>query len=530
MKTLSASSGRPQSHLAARNRGQVMVLGCVALIVLALMLMASFNLTNAVHEKIRIQSHADAQAYSLATVEARAFNTTAYYNRAIAAALVAQMSLHSWMSIATHDVAMLSSGAMIMIAIAGIEIALGCYPYNVSHCPCVIQALISAFKFFRAAKKWADTLKGLENQFDKGVKGLKEMVDSLHKGQVNALKRTKLELSMGTVLMALKSKNAANSNYAMALTPLNTTSFTCALEGTDMDNCGNDNGRAKSSLKDRSIIIQNTANATRQLFNRMGVMSSMISHKNFAGPMNPDVPKDALTDGKWMHYFATRARVGDDTSTSSDKGAQSKNVGAGAYGMGVAMVIGFKHVPIMAMPFNGEIFSGTPNKHSGLLWMSGHQGTHDKFKGVMQQEPCNNESCFVNFNASADKDKDFGQPTVYGGVTQSLRVYQSKSGDFQEKAPWELNDQGEVSIKMVDGKPAKIKLVPRGNGIAVAKAKVYFHQMGNWKIAPNFFDPFWRAKLHFFSRDELKKVVGLTGDATGVALLSAGAPAEGDDK
>jgi hypothetical protein len=505
-----------------------MVLGCISLLVTALMLMASFSLANAIREKIRVQSHSDAMAYSLAVVEARAFNTTAYYNRAIAAALVAQMSLHSWMSIATHDVAMLSGGAIAMLAIVPIEVAMGCYPYNISHCPCVIQALISAFKFFRAAQKWANTLKGLENQFNKGVQGIKEMVDSLHKGQVQALKIARSELMFGMVLNDLKSKNASSSSYVMALAAMNSGEFTCALEGTDMDNCSG-GGRSKSSLATRSTIIENTANATRQVFNRYGPQSSLMSHQNFRGPMNPDVPKDALTDGKWMHFFATRARVGDDTSSGSDNGSQAKNVGAGAYGMGGGAIIGFKHVPIMPFIFNGEIFSGTPNRHSGLIFFNGHSGTHDKFEHVMKQEPCNNQSCFVNFNATSDKDKDFGQPTVYGGVTQSLRVYPDKSGGFQENAPWEINQNGEVSVQMSQDKESKLKFVPRGTGVAVSKAKVYFHQMGDWKIAPNFFDPFWRAKLHFFKKDEFQKVATVSGDPYAAMLTAAGAPVEGEE-
>jgi hypothetical protein len=506
-----------------------MVLGCISLLVTALMLMASFSLSNAIHEKIRIQSHADAQAYSLAVVEARAFNTTAYYNRAIAAALVAQMSLHSWMSIATHDVAMLSSGALAMLLAVPIEVAMGCYPYNISHCPCVIAALISAFKLFRAGQKWGRTLKGLENQFDKGVTGLKELVDNLHKSQVRSLKLARSELFIGYVLNQLKSKNASSSSYVMAVAALNNSEFTCALEGTDIDNCGNASGRSKSSLATRSTIMQNTANATRQLFNRMGVQSSLLSHKNFRGPWNPDEPKNQLSDGNWSHFFATRARVGDDTSSGSDKQAQAKNVGAGSLGIGALAIIGFKHCPPLPMVFNGEIYSGSPNRHSGLMMFNGHQGTHNKFEHVMKQEPCSDQSCFVNFNASSDKDKDFGQPTVYGGVSQSLRVFPDKSGGFAENAPWELNSNGEVSVKMSSDKDSKLKVVPRGSGVAVSKAKVYFHQMGNWKVAPNFFDPFWRAKLHFFKRDEFQKVIALSGDVHGALLVGAGAPVEGEE-
>ncbi len=523
MKTLSRQSD-------PRSRGQVMVLGCVALTVVALMLMISFNVTNAVHERIRIQSASDSQAYSLATVQARAFNTTAYYNRAIAAALVAQMSLHSWMSIATHDVNMLVSGVGILGIIAGIEAAMGCYPYNISHCPCVIAALISAFKMFKAAKKWSNTLKGLESQFNKGVEQLKKMVDSLHKAQVQALKRTRIEMMAGSVLMALKSNNAGSSSYVMALAPMNRDAFTCTLEGTDMDSCAD----RKSSLTERSKIIQNTANATRQIFNRLGISSSILSHANFRGPMGADVPKNALKAGNWGHVFTTRARVGDNTSSGSNKNAQAKNVGAGSGPfppIGVATIYGFKHVPIMALPFNGEIFSGSPNKHGTFTLVNPHSGTHNKFEGVQQQEPCTDQNCFVNFNSLNDKDKDFGQPTVYGGVTQNLRLFSNKDGSqMKDKAPWEINDTGKIKIEMVSGKPATINMVPRGTGVAVSKAKVYFHQLGNWKVAPNFFDPFWRAKLHYFkTKDELQTVLTRAADTDGLMILNGGGPVEGQD-
>lgn len=517
---------------APRTRGQVMVLGCVALIVLALMMATSFTLTNAVHEKIRIQSHADAQAYSLATVEARAFNVTAHYNRAIAAALVAQMSLHSWMAIATHDVAMLSSGAIIMLTIAGIEAAMGCYPYNVSHCPCVIQAIISAFKFFRAASKWGNTLKGLESQFNKGVEGLVKMVQSLHKGQLNVLKRAKGEIMYGLVMQSLQSNNAKKSSYVLALGNENKKSFACALEGTDMDDdCDGSWKRSKASLAERSKVIQNTANASRPFFDRIGAQSSMLSHQNFRGPNDPDVPKNSLTDGNWNHFFVTRARVGEGTSSGSDNGKQAKNVGAGTMGMGFAVVRNFKHSPPVGMPFDGQIYSGQQNKHSGLLWMSGHSGSHDKFEHVMAQEPCNDQSCFVNFRQSSDPDQDFGAPTVYGGVKQNLRYYAVKGDDFKENAPWEINSDGKVKLKLSKDKDAEINMVPRGEGVALAKAKVYFHQLGNWKIPPNFFDPFWRSKLHFFKADELQTALGLAGDTKGIQLHSAGrAPVEGVDQ
>lgn len=498
-----------------------MVLGCVALLVLALMLMTSFSLTNAIHEKIRIQSHADAQAYSLATLEARAFNTIAYHNRAIAATLVAQMSLHSWMSIASHDVAMLEPGVPIMMQFAAAEAALGCHGHHTSHCPCVKAAKQSADNFKKAYASWSGVLARLDRQyFIPGVKGLRSMVETLHREQIAALTRTRDELKGGSVMAALQQTNARGSGYIDALVPLNVDSFTCALEGSSFDHCS-DNARPTSSVKLRSQIIENAANAARPPFDFEGPPSSTVSDANFLGPRRAKVPQGCIVSGMaafWSHEFNTRARVGEGHSSESSPEARARNVGAGSIGSGRASVTNFRHIPkSFSKNFKGDVFSGAGGHHT-----KGHSGSHN-------QDPCPKEDCFVNFNALADAERDFGQPTVYGGVIQNLRLRQTKDGQFQDKAPWEINPEGEVKIEMIAGQPTKLKMVARDEGVAVAKAKVYFHQLGNWDVAPNFFDPFWRAKLHFFKRDELRRVLEVSGDKDGVALLNAGAPVEGEE-
>lgn len=525
--TESSSRAPGSRRFVARTRGQVMVLGCVALVVTVLMLMASFSLATAVHERIRIQSHADAQAFSLATLEARAFNVTAHYNRAIGAALVAQMSLHSWMAIITADVAMLYSGRNALYAIAALETLMGCYPpKNVKHCPCVIKAIKSAVKMGRAARKWDNTAKGLESQFNKGVKGIKEMIDSLNEQQLKVLSRTKGELNGGAVLNSLKNANAKASQYETGINSMTTQNFVCALEGTDMDEDCQDSNRKKASLADRSVIIGNTANATRHAFAEKGLSSSIISHQNFAGPMQADVPQNALSDGTWTHAFKTTSRVGQGAGKNSQNTAEAKNVGAFASG-GIA-ILNFRHVPFMPWSLSARIISGESNQHRGSAGFRGHQGSHNEFQAQMAQEPCNRQNCFVNFRASADPDIDFGQPSVYGAVSQSLRVYQTQGDSFNEEAPWEINKDGEVKLKLENSKEAKLKFVPRGRGYAVAKAKTYFHQLGNWQVAPNFFDPFWRAKLHFFKTKEFEQALQKSGDPKATQIYGAKAPVEGE--
>src|SRR5436190_24011345 len=109
-----------------RTLGQTLVLGCVTLLVLALMLMVSFNLTQVIHEKMRLQTHSDVMAYSTAVMEARTFNYFAYTNRASAALLVAQTTLHAYMSLVSMIPKILKAGRINFIMIAIQEIALCC--------------------------------------------------------------------------------------------------------------------------------------------------------------------------------------------------------------------------------------------------------------------------------------------------------------------------------------------------------------------------------------------------------------------
>ncbi len=61
--------------------GQTLVLAAIALLVLSLCVMATINIGHATHERIRLQNTADATAYSLAASTARVFNFFAYTNR-----------------------------------------------------------------------------------------------------------------------------------------------------------------------------------------------------------------------------------------------------------------------------------------------------------------------------------------------------------------------------------------------------------------------------------------------------------------
>lgn len=82
----------------ARQEGQALVLACLTVLILSIAVITTVNLGHTVHEKIRLQNTADAAAYSMAAMEARAFNFYAFANRAQASHYVNAMIFHSTLS------------------------------------------------------------------------------------------------------------------------------------------------------------------------------------------------------------------------------------------------------------------------------------------------------------------------------------------------------------------------------------------------------------------------------------------------
>ena len=64
-----------------REEGQALVLACLMMFVLAVAVLTTVNIGHTVHERVRLQNTADSAAYSMAAMEARAFNFYAFANR-----------------------------------------------------------------------------------------------------------------------------------------------------------------------------------------------------------------------------------------------------------------------------------------------------------------------------------------------------------------------------------------------------------------------------------------------------------------
>lgn len=79
-------------------RGQALILGAVAMLVVALVVLSSVSIGHGVYSKIKLQDAADAQAYSIAVKEARAYNFLAYTNRAMVVHYNAMLTMMAYVS------------------------------------------------------------------------------------------------------------------------------------------------------------------------------------------------------------------------------------------------------------------------------------------------------------------------------------------------------------------------------------------------------------------------------------------------
>jgi hypothetical protein len=507
--------------------GQVLVLGCITMLIMALMMALSFSLTQAIHEKIRLQQHSDAMAYSMATVEARGMNYFAYSNRAIAAIGVSEMTLHAYMSTATLEVDAFNAAFINFLEIMGEEFgecAACCPACCVGHCFDAFEALDVAFQMENRKNDLENDLHGIEQDFNRAVEGYSFWLDTIHGGQLSVLAHTS-EVLAGQKLDSLKNINAPQSSpLPDGVGVLNVRQFACALEGSPID-IACIGGNSKAPVDARSRVIANVANAARGEWPKdRSIPFPILFHPEELEDLMNKIQSDGFTVPT-IEGGSAKAMQG--TSAGDCTSSDNSKTGADICGADNGWVFSqYKH-GAGAFPYSASIFSDNSNGAHNPY----HQGQHGEWHGYERGDSLSDcpftGECFLNFRSHTSAP--FGQPAVYGYFEQDLRV--NLKGN---KGRWELGSDGKLTL--LDGQhdnaygdPGVLDMVPRRNGAAVSKALVYFHRPDNWQMPPNLFDPYWKAKLHpFDGKEEISEVLGFATNTDAVEMGLAG-PVEGVD-
>jgi hypothetical protein len=498
-------------HRVRRPKGQVLPLACVTLLLLAISTSLSFTIANVIHEKIRLQNYSDAQAFSMATIEARAFNYVAYSNRASAAAFVTICSLHAFLAIANMGPPLLRAAAIAMFVEMIAEIGVCVATWGEKCCDHIEPPAQQGADYFSDASDAENDLQGWDRPFNDAINGLWEMVEVIHLEQDMVLGGAALKTTQG-LSGALKGTAIHAGSLPVGVGALNALALTGSLEGSHLDS-----ESAKKSVSDRSKLYSEIINASRPEFSHNILDMGITDWPPFIGKHWENL---TYSIPFWMGKTHGLA----DSVCDVQVGVEGKV--ACAEGGSFASFIGSREDLPGVGGWSGSMIASDENggKHDPN---SAHQEDHDKFKGI--PKCVEDKNCFINFRLG-DKDKLYGQPSVYAYYSMDLTTRPIDSTD-QRNTPWELGTNGTLNMEMAgkdkNGDGVKLVMVPERQGSAMSRALVYFHGPGQWPREPNFFDPFWGAKLHPFDRETMEEVLGAAADKF-EDMEMAGVIVEGD--
>lgn len=509
------------SRVRRGRRGQVLVLGALSVLIVALALFMTLSISWQVKEKIRVQNAADAQAYSTAVKVARAFNYFAYSNRAMAGAIVSMTMVHAYHSEMAASADLYFWVGLQHFSMAGQEVGkccscgiLGCC--KISHCIHAGIDTITGVKFIGKANKFAKEIKDLEKPFNDAIKGFETMVKMIRGSQMAVQASLAIDLLSPLSLTASDGIHVnipAGSDSPSALGAFNVAQVMGAL----------DTGESKNKRRDMTEMV----NASRPTWVRN---RGLLGNQPLLSPLTMRVKNDG--GGTW--FAAQTPLLGGggglydkDPSTVVTNILQIGKPKANIEGKSIASydwwsfsgmckhncAFGSTMMPFLGLIMPSVIASNSSSgKHSPTFIFSGHQGSHKL-----------DIKALLNFISFKIKTKGrYNQPVIYGSAKQKLGLNEQK-----QTLPWDITSDGLASAELI-GK-GTVQIANPKESKSMSKAVVYYHHPGYWREPPNFFNPYWRAKLHPFAASEAAAVAAMLGDTTSaVAGPLMGLTASGD--
>jgi hypothetical protein len=218
-----------------------------------------------------------------------------------------------------------------------------------------------------------------------------------------------------------------------------------------------------------------------------------------------------------------------DNGASSLAGGANKGASLNSWDWALATAT-WKHgltgagvIPMLGMVAPGMITTGKSSGHGTNCFTSTacisiaspHDGTnHGDPSEVIK-------GGFYDYKGSDSTSSIMNQPKVYAGATADQRTNDTGDG-ADARGPWEIA-KDDTAIKMSGGGlDGSVKLTGSGDhmGKSISKAQVYYHRLGDWKEQPNFFNPFWRAKLDGTTLVDLGLLYTLSGNMSDFTLAA----------
>ncbi len=567
-------------HFLANKKGQAFPLAAIGVFIMALSVLATLNLGQAIHEKIKLQGAADAAAYSLASMEARAFNFTAMLNRTMLVNYNTAMAVQSYYNYAGFCLFLVGSVRDLLACMVS-SLDFGCtyikLPPWLNAAYCLLYGIFSAVNQILSAiiKIFDVIINKVIHPISSGIVDALGLMNKHMFWQMQLIRLALVNTHILTGMHQIVSDNYIHpqtnqTRWRFELTPwmflnmaLNTLEYRSAFDRGASVNASvfdllfvgwrdyqNFTERKENINEDAVRIMTEIANATRShkaIYNRKrGLFASWVVSNIFGEKMgatkliptgnqskpNPDIRKIRSSGNYEMGDV-----LASDDYISSGWGIAS--VGISVVFAQSSTIKGIAH----AITAHGEGSDSEYRKHYGYK-NNGGSPAHPRggysglfaipplkkraVKSVEKNVDCNTMekhkwvgiAPYFKFQPIADHNSDYGQPSTW--IFLNLPPEKMQTGSGIAGRPWlrkfSFNHGGtdKFSFENLDGgragehggHSADLDTTIGGdrnsislagihlNGLnVIARGMAYYHRQGNWGEPPNFFNPFWRAKL-----------------------------------
>ena len=535
-----------------KSRGQTIVLAAMMVLFLAFVVFSTLGIAWKTKERIRLQVASDSSAYSQAVKTARAFNYFAYTNRSIASHLVSMTVAHAYQTEISTAI-----GLYINLAIAWVMMLPqeACHGWKCLNFAKTIkheyQDIETIFDLAGDAGDFNDDIRGLDTKFIAVIDGYRKSLNLIRASQ----RLIKMWDLMGEEVAGVASELGVNSggvieNLDDKMLPYNAPAGSMNELGALWNIKNLKSAFAPSDDDAAKIDMTDVANAARPLWVRN---RALLGNTAMFAPLMARIAQRTkgvcvITQTPAMGGIAGiyPSRPGGGffdflQGLGLIKAPEAGVAGRGIYSLDTwtvpycqcrhwcaRWIPGSQPFP-MGKLTPSEIYSGSSWDHapgklnnsvgsvkyiasliSRLLGGNAHgSGTH-----VLDM---NKALSFERFNIK--EDGNYRQPAVYKGISQDLSV--NEKGNPQ---PWDIFDAGkfEGHIFGKETHEASVQLSTSNEANSISKALVYYHHPGHWQEPPNFWNPFWRAKLHPWARTEFAELAAVNGgDFEGAVMQQA---------
>jgi len=503
-----------RSQKLGRNRGQILLVGALFVLLMAFMLMMVLTVSWGVRERIKVQNAADAQAYSQGVMVARAMNYIAYSNRAIAGALVSMAIISAYESEMSAEVDLYWSHWLINWAAAGCEIGICCScPWGlcckIQHCWHALEDFLTGLDFLSSAGDIASEVQELDPRFKGTIDGFKLMIQAIW------LSQTALAVEVGARLLSRAPLDGPGGNLNLTTGGQDSNGAVGALSAVNLANVLDLDYSAQKN-KDMADV----ANAARSDWTRGRGWQSVLVLAPVSKKIND---KDG---GMWGQFQipgtgASGITRGGDLDPSPN--TEADGVASQDWWMqggicqhnccpGFNFEPGMWPISFFYAPFSPAFAESADGggDHTGGMMEDPHDGSQHKLA---------KKDIFKYVSLKLSNSKPFGQPSIYGFAKQDLSL-----NDLGQRQPWTITNSSKTKPTL-HGAAVELNFKGGDSGSeakAIAKALVYYHRPGDWKEPPNLFNPYWRVKLHPFTTVQGALVAGAAGDMNAAAIIGGG--------